>query len=299
MKRCGALLLLVLAGCTTASGNRTLAVRCHEVGPPGRWGAISGLAWDRDGLVAVHDHNRPVPEILPLRPSPRDMTVTGSIPLQDPGGHLDLEGIARREAGGFWAVSEGSGKGRRANRLLLLSAAGRVVESIRLPEGLRPFRTRAGLEGVAARGRGPAEQVVVAFQRGWKDDPPQMLKLARYRPAQGRWEFFRYPLDSKGTGVSALTFLPDGRLALLERDNRPLFKAQFKRIYGLRLPDAETPGRPLHKQLLLDLLEWRGRLLQCGTNGKFEGMAAAGPGRLYLVADDDGDASARILELAW
>ena len=290
-------LLLVLAGCATPPGSGDLTVRCHAVEPLSRWGAISGLTMDRGYLYAVHDHNRPNPEILELAPSSEGMVIRRRIPLHAPHRYLDLEGISRRQGGGFWVVSEG--RGRQKNRLLRIEADGRLSESIALPASTRIHRRKGGFEGVAVRGQGPTERVVVAFQHSWKDDPPGVVKLGRYHPAERRWYFFRYPLDAAGSGISALTFLPDGRLAVVERDNEPLFRAKIKRIYTLALPREAAPAGLLEKQLLLDLLQWRSRLLQCGTNGKFEGLAAAGPRHLFLVADDDGDASARILELTW
>ncbi len=290
-------LLLALAGCATPPGSRDLTVLCHTVDPPVQWDAVSGLSMDRHHLYAVHDHNRPNPEILVLRLTSGEASIVRRLPLLDQAGYLDLEGISRREGSGFWAVSEG--RGRQENRLLRIDADGVVAEQVRLPHSVRIHRRKGGFEGVAARGRDPNEEVVVAFQHPWKDDPPGTVKLGRYWPMEKRWELFRYPLDDPRSGLSALAFLPDGRLAVLERDNKPLFRAKIKRIYVVELPHDALPGKPLEKRLLLDLLQWRGHLLQCGTNGKFEGLAAAGPRHLFLVADDDGDASARILELTW
>jgi len=290
-------LLLALAGCATPPGSTDLTVRCHAVEPLPQWGAVSGLTMNDGHLYAVHDHNRPNPEILELAPSTEGMVIRRRTPLHGQHRHLDLEGISHRQGGGFWVASEG--RGRQENRLLRIEADGKFGESVVLPASTRIHRRKGGFEGVAARGQGPTETVVVAFQHPWKDDPPDVVKLGRYRPAERRWDFYRYPLDAPGSGVSALAFLPDGRLAVLERDNKPLFRAKIKRIYTLVLPQETAPAGLLEKQLLLDLLQWRSRLLRCGTNGKFEGLAAAGSRHLFLVADDDGDASARILELAW
>ena len=38
--------------------------------------------------------------------------------------------------------------------------------------------------------------MVVAVQRGWKDDPKGMAKLAIYDPAAKSWGFVHYPLDN-------------------------------------------------------------------------------------------------------
>lgn len=287
--------LVFLAGCTALPGSEGLRVRCHTVDPLREWGAISGLGSDGDLLYAVHDHNRPVPQVLVLEPAADGMEIRRIVPLRGGTKKLDLEGVTKRPDGGYWAVSEGKGR-KHPNALLAIAPDGEIQAQVTLPHGMEQHRTRAGLEGVAARGTGGDEIVAVAFQRRWKDDPPGLVKLGLYRPRSGQWRFFHYPLDHPKSGISALAFLPDGRLAVLERDNRPLFRARIKRIYAVRLPG--TAGT-VQKELVLDLLQWRSRLLQCGTNGKFEGMTFTGPHHLFLVPDDDGDASARILELRW
>ena len=74
-------LLLALAGCATPPGSRVLTVRCHTVDPLAQWGAVSGLSMDRRYLYAVHDHNRPGPEILVLRLTSGETSIIHRLPL--------------------------------------------------------------------------------------------------------------------------------------------------------------------------------------------------------------------------
>jgi hypothetical protein len=189
--------VLLLAGCAALPGSETLGVRCHTVTPMEAWGAISGLGGDHRLLYAVHDHNRPLPSILVLEPAAEEMTIRRTIPLLGERKKFDLEGVARRESGGFWVVSEGKGP-RHPNLLLAIGPGGEIERRIPLPRGMERYRTRAGLEGVASRGAGKDEIVLVAFQRTWKDDPPATAKLGLYRPHSGTWRFLHYPFGEKG-----------------------------------------------------------------------------------------------------
>ncbi|WP_041070504.1 esterase-like activity of phytase family protein, partial [Thiolapillus brandeum] len=270
------------------------------------WGALSGLSADRNTrniLYAVHDHNLHPPEILVMDLSPSQATIRKSIhirkELQPP--PYDLEGISHRSAGGFWLASEGKPGRHLPNLIILTDAQGRVLKEIPLPPEVARYRIKAGLEGIASSGEDNREQVVVVFQRRWKDDPRGQVKIGQYWPATGQWYFYRYPLDApRGTGLSAVTALGNGDFAVLERDNRPFFKAQTKVIYKVHLPaptgQSSRHGYPLlKKQLLRDILPLYP--ISCGTNGKLEGMALDSGRDFLMIADDDGKSDALLLRL--
>ena len=296
----GCLAGVILAACSGLAGQGE-KLACQPIASDLPWGALSGLTADTQHpyrLYAVHDHNLSPPEILVMDVSGPKAVITHSLPItldaKPPA--LDLEGIARRPSGGFWLVSEGKPAAGRPNLLLRTDENGRIREEIPLPPGMARHRVKAGLEGISAWGSGDNERVAVVFQRRWKDDPEGQVKIGLYSPTTHHWRFFRYPLDArKGTGLSAVSFMPDGSIAVLERDNKPFHKARIKRIYRVRLPHSSTRIPPLQKELLVDLLSRHP--LQCGNDGKLEGMTAAG-NRLYLVADDDGDGTAMLLRIA-
>ncbi|GEM_PF-559115 len=299
------LLSLVLAGCNALNPLRKNEISCQTMKADLPWGALSGLSSDtrrENRLYAVHDHNLSPPEILVMELERTQAHIIDSIPLIKAGqaAEYDLEGIARRQEDGFWLASEGKPGRKRPNLILRANAQGQVQEEIPLPSGLSRNAVKAGLEGIAAWGSGTKERVAVVFQRSWKDDPRGQVKIGQYWPATGQWEFYRYPLSArKGLGLSSISFLNDGSALVLERDNRPFLKARTKQLYRIFLPT--TPGQTeghyplLNKQPFLDILSLYPMV--CGNNGKLEGMTTTPDGKIYLVADDDGDGSARLLHM--
>jgi hypothetical protein len=111
----------------------------------------------------------------------------------------DIEGVAQRADGSFWLVSEGSvepppeGSEEEPsvvpNLLLEVTADGTVGAEIELPADVAALQRNNGYEGVAVTGDGEEEQVYVAFQREWENDPAGMVRIGRYTPASGRWAF--------------------------------------------------------------------------------------------------------------
>ncbi len=275
---------LLIGGCAGWPEIRCLPIRADLA-----WGALSGLTSDGRVLYAVHDHNLPRLAIYRLVPAGDHARLSLAMPIAG-GAGLDPEGLAWRPDGGFWLVSEGSGRGRRGNSLVRLSPRGEVKARIPLPARLAQRKLKGGLEGVAVTGRGDREQVWLLFQRPWRGDPPTRGRIARYTPATGRWRFYAYPLDAPGHSLSGLAALPDGRLAVIERDSLPLHRARFKRIYAV-MPAEDTP---LKKTLLVDLLDTTPPT--CGTLAKYEGLAVLGRA-LYLVADDDGEGTALLYRI--
>jgi len=286
-------------------------------GKPIPWGALSALAADQDDrsiLYTGHDAFYANSRIYTLDVSRDPAIITAELPLVDDAGQplsYDLEGLAQRAGGGFWAVSEGAGtscnaadpatRRRNCNILLRISAAGVVEEEIFLPDAVNAKQRSNGFEGVAVTGSGADEKVYVAFQREWIRDPVGKVRIGVYSAADG-WKFLYYPLDPSESpaggwvGLSELTALGDDRFAVLERDNQGGPDARIKRLYVVSLagltPVAEGAGEipTIAKTLArpdIDLLPY----LQ-STNGyvldKPEGFAVARDGKVYFNTDNDG-----------
>jgi hypothetical protein len=290
-------------------------VSADRDGAPIGFGALSGLVADKDGrLFAVSDSFYATSKIFEIDASRKPAVITRAVEVTKGGQPFgyDLEGIALKPDGGFWLVSEGNmerEKDPTQNLLLSVSADGAVEKEIELPKEVADQAVRFGFEGVAVVGEGQDERVVVAIQRPWKDDPENQAKLGFYAPATGEWSFVRYPLDApagKGwIGLSEVTALGDGRLALIERDNQGGPAAAVKKVTLVDLAGV-TPAPAgqdlpvLAKSQGTDVLP----ALQ-GLNGwtieKIEGLAMMPDGRLLLVSDNDGVADAlgesRLLDL--
>jgi hypothetical protein len=151
-------------------------------------------------------------------------------------------------------------------------------------------------------GAGPTEQVYVAFQREWTNDPVGRVRIGRYTPATGEWRFFYYPLDEVASpaggfvGLSEIVALDADTLLVLERDNQGGPDARIKRFYTVSIagvtPTPQRPGQsqafPLVSKLLVrdllpDLAAPRGWIQE-----KVEGVAVALDGNVYIVTDNDG-----------
>ena len=276
-------------------------------GAPIGWGALSGLAADpatATGLVAVSDGYYGTSRLYAIDAGAMPARITGRVELQQDGKPVayDLEGIAARAGGGWWAVSEGNPESKnpltRQSLLLAVKADGTVEEAIPLPEALAAQAGRFGFEGVAATGSGAQEKVVIAVQRPWQDDPKDTTKLAVYTPAKRSWGFVRYPLEAPRSpaggwvGLSEITALGKDRYALIERDNQPGTDAAFKAITVISLADVEPKAYGeelpmLEKRAVIDLLP----PMRAGAgwiSDKPEGFAVLGNGRLMAVTDNDG-----------
>jgi Esterase-like activity of phytase len=287
-------------------------------GAPIGWGALSGLAadpGDPNRLWAMSDSAYGISRIYTIDASAMPAKITGGVELTKDGAPAgyDLEGIAVRQAGGFWAVSEGDAESenplQQRSLLLQVAADGSVAREIPLPDAAYEQAIRFGFEGVASRGEGDDEQVVVAIQRAWKDDPEDAAKLAIYSPSRDSWSFVRYPLEAPKSerggwvGLSEITHLDGGRFAVLERDNQPGSYAAIKTITVISLDDV-TPaawGEELpvvEKEIAIDLLT---PMQASGgwITDKAEGFAITADGRVFAVTDNDGvsDASGETLLL--
>ena len=274
-------------------------------GLPIPWVANSGMVADPvdpDVLYAVSDSILAEARIYRIDTSGEPAVITDVTVVTDPSGEvrrdLDLEGIAFASEGGFWLASEGRNRDPgRPNALVRVDAAGVVQEEAELPaELLADGWTNSGFEGVAVDGG----YVYAVVQREWDSDAANQVKIARYDTAAGTWAFVAYekaaPESPNGgwVGLSEITALADGTFAIIERDNQLGTDARVKKVYGVDLATADfqpySTGVELSvvdKTLLADLLD----VLEANsvwTPDKFEGLAVAADGDVYISTDNDG-----------
>lgn len=264
------------------------------------WGALSGLAADRQDskkLFAVPDSYYQQSRIFSINAGKTPAVIEESTVLMKDGAtvNYDLEGISQARDGSFWLASEGNAKGR-PNMLIHAAASGEVLEEVRLPAEVDALEKSNGFEGVSVIGASGAEQVVVAFQREWTNDPEGLVRIGVYTPASASWAFFYYPLDvaAEGAwnGLSEITALNDQEFMVIERDNQQGPKALHKKLYRLSIeglsPVAQGGTFPVLTKthahdLLPDLKSTNGWVVD-----KVEGAALAKDGRVYVVTDNDG-----------
>jgi len=255
------------------------------------FGALSGLSPDPENpkkLYAVSD-NAYAPQIYGISlGSPA--TIDRSIPVTGASVELDLEGLAAREDGGFWAAHEGE-EGSE-NMLVKIDDSGAVLEEASLPGNVVGSLQKQGLEGVTVRGSGEDEQVIFTMQREVPGE--SFVRLGAYHPATGAFSWYGYPLDkpAQGTwnGLSEIAALSDGSYAVIERDNQVGPAAQHKAIYQVELPErsakaTESEVPMVNKKLAVDVLP----VLEAThgwTQEKLEGLAVAGED-VYVVTDND------------
>ena len=279
-------------------------------GLPIPWGALSALAADQNDpnrLYTVYDSFYQHTRIFGVNTSQRPALITNEIVLHEGGNplNLDAEGLAARQGGGFWLVSEGAGSVDDPDRpvtslnlLLQVAADGTVLNTIELPAATNVRQRRFGLEGVTAVGSGDNELVYVAFQREWVNDPDDQVRIGRYEVATGEWTFFYYPLDTPTSpnggwvGLSEVVAVDDTTFAVVERDNQGGPDATIKKIYTFSVdgltPQPEGAAFPLVtktfvRDLIPDLTADHGPVLE-----KVEGLTIAADGDTYIVTDNDG-----------
>jgi hypothetical protein len=233
--------------------------------------------------------------------------------------NLDMEGIAVEADGRtFWVASEGAGNlnngvsnpsnqpFRSPNLLVqaVRNAGSDVLEIVRvvgLPFDMTNNQLRFGLEGIAVE---DGVAVYVCLQREWGNagDPSGKVRFGRFDLATGAWTFVHYPLDAVASpnggwvGLSDITYLPGGRLAVLERDNQGNADARVKRIYTVDLATvtfrdvSQASGfDTLVKTLEVDLLAAGSYDQFAGfAPEKLEGMAVLSDGTTLVVNDNDG-----------
>ncbi len=262
------------------------------------WGALSGLApdlWQANTLYAVHDSFYKQSRIYTVDTSNHPALITDTTVLSKAGETVDydLEGIAQAQDGSFWLVSEGK-PGDSLNLLVHVATDGTVLAEHALPAAVQAKVKKHGFEGVAVTESGSDTKVYVAFQREWDGDPDGHVRIGVFSPLDASWSFFYYPIENTTegwVGLSEISLLDSGEMAVIERDNQQGPKATIKRIYTFDpasvSPRAEgetfdTVSKTLANDLLDELNASRG-----WTPDKVEGLAAVGD-NVYVVTDNDG-----------
>jgi hypothetical protein len=269
------------------------------------WSALSGLAAGHGHTFYAVPDDAFSPSRIWTLDHGRIAKVTSALTITKDGepASYDLEGIIVRPQGGWWVASEGGGNfgddGLTKNLLIRVNPDGSVAEEVDLPEAVNQQQRSNGFEGVTTDGGG--EQVYVAFQREWADDPKGYVKIGRYTPATQEWAFYHYPLDPAPAdgwvGLSEITWLGHDTLLVVERDNQQRDRAQVKRLYRFSV-EGITPAPTgdalpaLTKTLVRDLLAEDDFRLE-----KIEGAALTARGHILLVNDNDGAGETRLLRV--
>jgi hypothetical protein len=265
-------------------------------GAPIPWGALGALSADpadANRLFTSTDNAYGPTRVLGVDVSQKPALIDSALPVTENGSPvtLDVEGISARPDGGFYLAVEGEeGPG---NELVRVAADGTIEERVTLPEQIAAGLGSQGLEGVAVDG----DIIWVALQRELEGDPAGVVRLGRYTPGSGEWEWFGYQLESTDVdgdwiGLSELT-VHDGGLLVLERDKLNGPEARIKAIYRVGLPgdagstSAEQAPPVLTKTLVRDLLPDL-QATKGWVQEKVEGMTVGGNGTLYVVTDNDG-----------
>ncbi|MFC9897520.1 esterase-like activity of phytase family protein [Nocardia sp. NPDC127579] len=263
------------------------------------WGALGALTADpaaADRLYTATDIAYGPARVLGLDVSLVPAVIDTQLPITEGGKpvSLDIEGLAARRDGGFYLAVEGEdGPG---NAIVRVARDGAIEQRIPLPAEIAAGLGKQGLEGISVQGSGAEETVWVVLQRELKSDPKGVVRIGRYLPKSGEWQWYGYQLDTTATkgdwiGVSEITVDGDS-LLVLERDKLNGPAAALKVVNRVALPT--TPGvtgtaQPvvLPKARVHDLLP-----ALRATNGwvqeKVEGLAVAGNGELFAVTDNDG-----------
>lgn len=305
----------------------TIISKDRADGTPIPWGALSGLAMDReesDIAYTVQDSFYEKSRILKLDVEESPAKIIKEVVLHDEldilsaidpalvnddrSVNLDPEGISTREQGGYWLASEGKGTVgstskpfESLNLLLRVDKGGLIEEVVTLPETVNNRQVRFGFEGVSSVASDEGEVLYVAFQREWAGDAEQHVRIGRYHTSSQQWTFFYYPLEAATSdnggwvGLSDLSYLGNDEFAVIERDNQGGLDAAIKRLYSFSItgltPEADNGGETtfpvLNKTLLRDLMPD-----MAATGGltleKVEGLAVTDEGTVLVVNDNDG-----------
>lgn len=288
----------------------TLVSADREDGTPIPWAALSALAADKfDASIAytAYDSFFQDSRIFTIDVGQSPAVITEEIPIVKEGEFVDLdvEGLSTREDGGFWVASEGAGSVDDPDRpvvspnlLVLCGEDGTVFDEVMLPPVVNGLQRRFGFEGVASVGSGLDEELFVAFQREWVDDPDGLVRIGRYHVANETWRFYYYPLDMPESpnggwvGLSEIVSLGDDEFAVIERDNQGNTDARIKRVYRFSIDELE-PGmqggvfpivsKVFVRDLLPDLEADNGFPIE-----KVEGLTVLANGDSLIVTDNDG-----------
>ncbi len=281
-----------------------------STGEPIGWGALGALSaapGRPDVVYAASDSAYATGRIYTVETSTTPAVIESVLTVTEDGATpaIDIEGLAARPDGGFWAAVEGTtGPG---NQLVRLEADGRVAERVALPAEVTAHVGKWGLEGVTSTGTGAAEVVTVVLQRPLFTDPANpaggtvdgegVARIGRYVPATGAWTWFGYQLGATSTpgdwtGLSEVTHVDADTVAVIERDKLNGPAAAVKQIHTVDLPTTggatgAAPVRVLEKKLALDVLPAL-RASAGWTQEKLEGLTVTGGGQVLAVTDNDG-----------
>ncbi|WP_352396488.1 esterase-like activity of phytase family protein [Kineosporia sp. NBRC 101677] len=261
----------------------------------GTLGALSAVPGKSDTLVSVTDAAYSPTAILSIDTGRTPAQVKDRLEVKDADGKpvgLDAEGIFARPQGGYWLAVEGATGAE--NKLVLLDRKGVVEKTVALPAEVAAGLKSQGFEGVTAVSDKSGEHVYAVLQREVSTDPKGVARIGRYDVKTGTWTWFGYQLETTTTagdwiGLSEITAVGDGRLAVIERDKLNGPNAKIKRIYTVELPKTDPAAGTLPvlpKKLAVDVLPH----LQA-TNGwtqeKLEGLTIGGDGEVYVSTDND------------
>lgn len=264
---------------------------------------LSGIAWlDGDRWVAVSDDDARV-VVLQVAIDPADGRITsvGVERVLTLANGADLEGIAVLDGGTAIAVADERPPSVRVHRL----ADGALLRRAEVPAVFAEPRRNLGFESLTA---GPDGDLWTVNEEALPGDGPTstatagtLVRILRFdgalRPA-GQWAYRTDPvagaavLGDRGTGVSDLVALPDGRLIALERS---CGSAGLRiRLYAVDLaPAAEVSALAT---LPADVAVAGKRLLweYTSRSENFEGAGlgpplADGSRSLVLISDDGYD----------
>ena len=315
----------------TASANYPAVISSNNDNDlPIAWGALSGLSMDlQDDNIAytVSDSFYKSSRIFAMNIADTPAKITTEIILKDTNNvlaavdaslintdgdktiNLDPEGISTSAIGGFWLASEGRGTYGDTkkpfefeNMLVRASSTGIIEQVVTLPTETAARQLRFGFEGVAAVMDGTTEMLYVAFQRTWRGDTADHVRIGQYNTVTGDWQFFYYPLDTAESanggwvGLSDITSLGNDEFMVIERDNQGGPDAAIKRLYKFSVEDltpltddgTDTVAYPvLTKNRVDDLMD---NLAATGglTLEKVEGLAVTADGTILVVNDNDG-----------
>ncbi|GAB3674254.1 esterase-like activity of phytase family protein [Actinocorallia lasiicapitis] len=265
------------------------------------WQALSGLSAVPEQphkLYSVSDAALSTTKIYTIDTKQTPAAVESALTVTKDGkpAGYDAEGIVARPGGGFWLASEGDAASKlplaTRNLLVAVDAAGKVTQEVPLPADVASVLGKQGLEGVTVTGSGASEQVFFTLQRPLSTDPANVVRIGRYTPATGAWNWWGYPIqasasDANWNGLSEIVHVRDDLFAVVERDKASGPAAAHKKIYSFELT-GNAAGLPLlSKKLVRDLLPDL-RQTNGWTQEKVEGLAITGENTVWFVTDNDG-----------
>jgi hypothetical protein len=270
---------------------------------------LSGLAWvDGERYVAVSDDDGRLYRLrIAVEPRSGRIASAAVVDTVTLAGGDDLEAVVVAPGGASVFVADESGPSVREYDL----ASGRMLRQARVPAVFEQRRQNLGFEALARDVEGalwtaneeslrPDGPIATATVGGWV----RLLRFdARLQPT-GQWAYQTDPvageavLGDRGTGLSEVVALPDGRLLALERS---LGSTGLRvRLYELDLDGATETSRlaslagaaltPLRKHLL-----WERTSLRDNFEGAGLGPPLADGSRSLVLVADDGHGLAQSL----